>query len=185
MVIILFPDFFCFNDMDIQQEIVNKVAQSGLVSIDLATFYPKGERVVYDIKENLFQGLILREKDFRAFVKEHNWEQYSGKYVALTCTEDAIVPTWAYMLIANKLAPYAADVVFGNASVLESILFEKALEKLDVAQYRDQRVVIKGCGDTPVPESAYVTIASKLSPVVKSLMYGEPCSTVPLYKRKD
>jgi hypothetical protein len=171
--------------MDIQEDIVNKVAQSGLVSFDLATLYPKGERVEYDIKDNLFMGLMLREKDFREFVKAHDWSLYQDKYVALTCSADAIVPTWAYMLLANRLAPYAAEIVFGDKQVLETILFEKALAKLDVEKYRDQRVVVKGCGDIPVPESAYVGLTRKLTPVVKSLMYGEPCSTVPLYKRKD
>ena len=185
MVIKPFPDFLFNSKMDIQEVIVNKVAQSGLVSIDPASFYPQGERVVYDIKDNLFMELMLREKDFREFVKGHDWSQYQDKYVALTCTADAIVPTWAYMLLANRLAPYAAEIVFGDKALLETILFEKSLNKLDIEQYRDQRIVIKGCGDIPVPESAYVELARKLTPVVKSLMYGEPCSTVPLYKRKD
>lgn len=171
--------------MDIQETIINKVAQSGLVTLDPAIFYPKGERVVYDIKDNLFQGLILREKDFREFVKNHDWQHYQDKYVAVTCTEDAIVPAWAYMLLANKLAPYAKEVVFGDAQMLESVLFIKAIEKMDVEQYRDQRLVLKGCGDIPIPVSAYVELTKKLSPVAKSLMYGEPCSTVPIYKRKD
>ena len=171
--------------MDIQEEIVNKVALSGLVSLDPASFYPPGDRVLYDIKDNLFQGLILREKDFREFVKEHDWTQYHGKNVALTCTADAIVPTWAYMLLANRLAPYARDVVFGDKEVLETVLFEKALAGMDVEQYRNQRIVIKGCGDVEVPASAYVELTKKLTPVVKSLMFGEPCSTVPIYKKKD
>ena len=130
-------------------------------------------------------GLILREKDFREFVKAHDWAQYAGKNVAITCTEDAIVPAWAYMLIANKLSPYAKEVVFGDAAVLETVLFERAMAKLDVEQYRDQRVVIKGCGDTEVPVSAHVELTRKLTPVAKSIMFGEPCSTVPIYKRKD
>jgi hypothetical protein len=171
--------------MDIQEVIVNKVAQSGLVSLDPASFYPEGERVIYDIKDNLFHGLMLREKDFREFVKEHDWAQYSGKNVGITCTADAIVPTWAYMLLANKLAPYAKDVVFGDAATLETVLFEKALSGLDVEQYRDQRIVIKGCGDVEVPASAYVELTRRLTPVVKSLMFGEPCSTVPIYKKRD
>jgi len=171
--------------MEIQENIVNKVAQSGLVTLDPAQFYPKGERVVYDIKNNLFQGLILREKDFREFVKDHDWTQYAGKNVGITCSADAIVPAWAYMLLANRMAPYANEVVFGDADVLETVLFIKAIEKLDAEQYRDQRLVIKGCGDVDVPVSAYVELAKKLTPVVKTLMFGEPCSTVPLYKRKD
>ncbi len=171
--------------MDIQEEIVNKVAQSGLVSVDPASFYPPGERVLYDIKDNLFMSLMLREKDFREFVKNHDWQQYAGKNVAITCTADAIVPTWAYMLLANRMAPYAREIVFGNMEALETILFEKALTGLNVEQYRDQRVVIKGCGDVAVPNSAYIELTKRLTPVVKSLMFGEPCSTVPIYKRKD
>jgi len=171
--------------MEIQENFVNKVAQSGLVTLDPAEFYAPGERVVYDIKGNLFQELILREKDFREFVKGHDWAQYEGKYVALTCTADAIVPAWAYLLLANRMAPYAREVVFGDAEVLETVLFIKAIANLDVEQYRDQRLVIKGCGDVDVPVSAYVELGKKLTPVVKSLMFGEPCSTVPIYKKRD
>jgi len=171
--------------MEIQENIINKVAQSGLVTLDPAQFYAPGERVVYDIKDNLFHGLMLREKDFREFVKTHDWTQYQDKNVAITCTADAIVPAWAYMLLANRLAPYARQVVFGDAEVLETVLFVKEVAALDVEQYRDQRVVIKGCGDIPVPVSAYVELTQKLTPVAKSLMFGEPCSTVPIYKRKD
>jgi len=171
--------------MEIQENIINKVAQSGLVTLDPAIFYAPGARVVYDIKDNLFHGLMLREKDFREFVKEHDWAQYKDKNVAVTCTADAIVPAWAYMLLANRLAPYAREVVFGDADVLETVLFVKEIARLDAEQYRDQRLVIKGCGDVPVPVSAYVELTKKLTPVAKSLMFGEPCSTVPIYKRKD
>jgi hypothetical protein len=169
--------------MEIQENFINKVALSGLVTLDPAQFYPAGERVVYDIKDNLAQGLILREKDFREFVKGHDWSQYQDKLVAVTCTEDAIVPAWAYVLLANKLAPYAKEVVFGNEEVLETVLFIKNIAKLDIEEYRGQRVVLKGCGDVAVPVSAYVELAKILTPVVKSLMFGEPCSTVPIYKR--
>jgi hypothetical protein len=171
--------------MEIQENIVNKVAQSGLTTLDPAEFYTQGERVIYDIAPNLFQGLILREKDFREFVKNHDWAQYQDKNIGIICSADAIVPAWAYMLLANRMAPYAREIVFGNEDVLETVLFSKAIEKLDVEQYRDMRMVIKGCGDIPVPVSAYVALTEKLTPVVKSLMFGEPCSTVPLYKRKD
>src|SRR5471030_2231164 len=171
--------------MEIQENIINKVALSGLTTLDPADLYPQGERVIYDIAENLFQGLILREKDFREFVKGHDWTQYEGKNVGIICSADAIVPAWAYMLLANRMAPYAREVVFGDENVLETVLFAKAIEKLDAEQYRDQRMVIKGCGDVPVPVSAYVALTEKLTPVVKSLMFGEPCSTVPLYKRRD
>ena len=171
--------------MEIQENFANKVAQSGLVTLDPASFYPEGERVVYDIADNLFQGLILREKDFREFVKAHDWSMYQGKNVAITCTADAIVPAWAYMLLANRLATYANEIVFGDLEVLETVLFIRSITGMDAEQYRDQRIVIKGCGDTAVPVSAYVELTRKLTPVVKSLMFGEPCSTVPLYKRKD
>ena len=171
--------------MQIQENIINKVAQSGLVSFDLAELYPKGERVLYDIKENLFHGLMLREKDFREFVKEHDWSSYTGKHVAIICSADAIVPTWAYMLLATKLAPYAGTVVFGDLDQLESVLYQQEVNKVNLENYRDQRIVIKGCGEIPVPVSAYVDLTSKLTAVAKSIMYGEPCSTVPLYKRKE
>ncbi|RZL15235.1 MAG: DUF2480 family protein [Pedobacter sp.] len=170
--------------MDIQENFVNRVAESGLMTIDLEEFYHTGERVMYDLKDNLFHGLMLREKDLRDFVKEHDWTQYTGKLVAIHCSADAIVPTWAYMLIANRMAPYAAEVVFGDLSTLESVLWNRSISKLDLAQYQDQRVVVKGCADFDVPVAAYVEITRYLSPVVKSLMYGEPCSTVPIFKRK-
>ncbi len=179
------PGFFILSEMEIQENIINKVAQSGLVTLDPAEFYQQGERVVYDIKDNLFHGLILKEKDFREFVKTHDWSQYQDKFVAVTCTADAIVPAWAYMLLANRMAPYAREVVFGDAEVLETVLFIKATANFDPEKYRDQRLVIKGCGDIDIPVSAYVELGKKLSPVVKSLMFGEPCSTVPIYKRKD
>jgi hypothetical protein len=171
--------------MEIQENIINKVAQSGLVTLDPAAFYPPGERVVYDIAVNLFHGLILKEKDFREFVKEHDWAQYQDKNVAITCTADAIVPAWAYMLLANRMAPYAREIVFGDAAVMETVLFEKAMANTNLEQYSGQRVVIKGCGDIEVPTSAYVELTKRLTPIVKSLMFGEPCSTVPIYKRKD
>lgn len=170
--------------MEIQETIVNKVAQSGLVTFDLATLYKNGERVLYDIKDNLFHGLILREKDFREFVKNHDWTIYQDKLVAITCTADAIVPTWAYMLLANRMQPYAQEVVFGSLDVLETVLFERALNQLDMEQFRDERVVVKGCGDLPIPESAFVKFTMELSKEAKSIMYGEPCSTVPVFKRK-
>jgi hypothetical protein len=171
--------------MDIQENFVNKVAASGLVTLNLEDYYPKGERLVYDIKENLFHGLILREKDFREFIKTHDWSQYKDKNVAIICSADAIVPTWAYMLLANRMKPYANEVVFGNLEVLESVLFTKALSKIDTAALNNERVVVKGCGEIPVPVAAYVELTNLLTPVVKSIMYGEPCSTVPVFKRKD
>jgi len=171
--------------MDIQETIVNKVASSGLITLNLEDYYDQGERVVYDLKENLFHGLILREKDFREFIKLHDWAAYAGKNVAIICSADAIVPTWAYMLLANRIKPYANEVVFGDLEVLEAVLFTRALAKIDVSEYKDERVVIKGCADIEVPVAAYVEITALLTPVAKSIMYGEPCSTVPIYKRKD
>ena len=171
--------------MQIQENIVNKVAESGLVSLDLADLYPSGERFLYDIKDNLFHGLMLREKDFREFVKDHDWITYTGKHIAIICSADAIVPTWAYMLLATKLSPFASSVVFGDLETLETVLFNQQLNALDVEKYRDQRIVIKGCGDIQIPISAYVQITGKLIGIAKSIMYGEPCSTVPIYKRKD
>jgi hypothetical protein len=163
--------------------IVNKVEQSGLITIDLESFYLQGERVLFDIKEHLFQGLILREKDFREFIKNEDWNKYKDKYVALTCSADAIVPTWAYMLLATQLEPVAKKVVFGDLETLETVLYNEVLNKLDVSPYQDARIVVKGCGDLPVPKAAYVQLTSLLRPVAKSIMYGEPCSTVPLYKK--
>lgn len=170
--------------MEIQETIVNKVAASGLLTVDLETYFPQGERVVYDIKDNLFHGLILREKDFRAFVKEHDWTQYQDKYVGIICSADAIVPTWAYMLIANQLEPYATDVVFGDLETIDVLLYDRVLSQLDMEQFRDQRVVVKGCGDLKLPAHAFVKFTHLLSKVAKSIMYGEPCSTVPVFKRK-
>ncbi|WP_293879495.1 MULTISPECIES: DUF2480 family protein [unclassified Sphingobacterium] len=169
--------------MDIQTNIVNKVAQSGLVTVDLANYHPQADNVVYDIKDNLFHGLILKEKDFREFIKTNDWSQYAGKHVAITCSADAIVPTWAYMLLANKLEPHAATIIFGDADELLRMQYAAAIEQIDMEQFRDQRVVVKGCGDTFIPESIFVQFTVKLSKVAKSIMYGEPCSTVPVFKR--
>jgi hypothetical protein len=167
-----------------EKEIVNKVAQSGLITIDLEEFYPAGERILFDIKDWLWQGMILKEKDFREKIAAENWEKYRDKFVAITCSVDAIVPTWAYMLLTSQLEPVALKVVFGNMEILEGILFKEALEKLDLDKFKDARVVIKGCANLPVPVSAYVELTRLLRPIAKSIMYGEACSTVPLYKRK-
>lgn len=164
-------------------QIINKVAQSGLITIDLEEFYPAGDRVVFDIKDYLFQGLILREKDFREAVKHIDWKSYTDKYVALICSADAIVPTWAYMLLVSSLEPFAKKVVFGNLETLETVLYDEILSKLPVENFRDSRVVIKGCGNLPVPKAAYVELTRILRPVAKSIMYGEPCSTVPIFKQ--
>ncbi|MGL4597810.1 MAG: DUF2480 family protein [Bacteroidia bacterium] len=165
------------------EEIVNKVASSGLVTIDLGDLYPQGERVVVDIQAQLFHGLILREKDFREYIKTTDWSRYQDCYVAITCSADAIIPDWSWMLLATALEPFARKIIFGDLEKLETVLYDELLGKLDLTVYADARVVVKGCGDKPVPKSAYVELTRLLRPHVKSIMYGEPCSTVPIYKQ--
>jgi len=168
------------------EEIKNKVAESGLISLDLKDFYPEGERVVIDMKDHLFEGLILREKDFRAFVKNEDWSKYKNKFVAITSTADAIIPTWAYMLIASELQPYAKKVVSGTPDTLEAVLFHDSInEKLKPEQYKDKRVMLKGCGDKEIPPAAFTDAVNLLKPHVKSIMYGEACSNVPIYKSRS
>jgi hypothetical protein len=164
------------------EEIINKVANSGLITIDLEEFYPKGERVLFDLKPLLFHELILKEKDFREFIKQHDWTFYQDKLVAITCTADAIIPTWAFMLVSISLEPYAKKIIFGNLETLETLLFSDVLKSIDYSKYKDQRIVIKGCSNLPVSTNAYVELVKELRPFAKSIMYGEPCSTVPLYK---
>jgi len=166
------------------EEIINRVANSALITLNLEDYYHQGVRVVYDIKDNLFMEMILKEKDFRAFVKEHDWTQYQDKNVAIICSADAIVPTWAYMILASRMQPYAHLVVFGNLDSLEQALFQEALSKINIEEYKGTKVVVKGCGHLPIPTFAYVEITRLLTPVVASLMFGEPCSTVPVYKAK-
>lgn len=164
--------------------IENRVANSGLITIDLETYYHPGERLLFDIKPWLFREAILKEKDFRERVKQHNWSQYTGKNIAFTCSADAIIPTWAYMLLAVAAEPFANRYVFGNLQTLEWALFTDALNKINLEALQDARVIVKGCGEIPVPVSAYVEITHKLAPYVKSIMYGEACSNVPLMKKK-
>lgn len=164
--------------------IENKIANSGLITLDLADYYPKGERKSIDIAPWLFEGIMLREKDFRQSVKDHDWSQYRDCYVAVFCSEDAIIPQWAYMLLSSSLAAYAKKVVFGTREQMESILMDNAIAALDLSELEDQRVIIKGCGDLPIPPHAYVSIVSKLQPLAKSIMFGEACSTVPIFKKK-
>jgi len=164
-------------------QIVNRVTNSAIVSLDLETYYPKGERVVFDIKNNLYEEIILREKEFRAFIKEHDWSFYQDKNVAITCSADAIVPTWAFMLIASKLTPIASHITFGNLNDLERELFNRVIANMNIEEYQDAKVVVKGCSGNAIPISAYVELVRILQPVTASLMFGEPCSTVPVYKR--
>lgn len=164
--------------------LVNKVAESGIISFDLEEYYPKGEIKVFDLKDHLFMGLILKEKDFRAALLATDWSTYQDAYVAITCSTDAIIPMWAYMLVASNLQPVARQVVFGDEQQLVNTVLLRNLDAVKGEDYTDQRVVVKGCGDVSIPETAYVEITNKLRPFAKSIMYGEPCSTVPIYKKK-
>ena len=166
------------------EEIVNRIANSKLVTFNLEDLYPAGERKRIDISQWLYEGFILREKDFRQQLKDHDWEQYTGCYIALHCNTDAILPAWAFMLVTAYLAPHTKHVVTGNKIELETLLFSRIIDQLDVEKYRDQYVIIKGCTNKPVPENAYLQLLQKLQPVVKNLMFGEACSSVPLYKKK-
>lgn len=165
-------------------EIVNRVAKSKLKVIDLEDFYPEGQRIAFDIKDWLFQGFVLREKEFRAYAAEHDWTQYTNAYVALHCSTDAIVPDWAYMLIALQLQDIAKLTVIGPLDLLESVLYTSIISDIDVEVYKDMPVIIKGCSHKPVPANALVLLAQKLKPYAKSIMFGEACSAVPLFKRK-
>lgn len=165
------------------EEIINRVAKSGIESIDLDEFFPKHGIVVLDMKDWLYMGLILKEQHFREQLEAHDWSQYAGKWVTLACTADAIVPLWAYMLFTVKLQPFAAKVFFGTKEELLASHYHETLSQIDWPAFADKRVVVKGCGDYPVPAAAYVEATSCLLPYAKSIMYGEPCSTVPVYKK--
>jgi len=166
------------------ETIVNKVAESGIITLDLAKYTQvDGEIMEFDLKPFLFREMILREKDYRASLQTHDWAQYNGKKVALFCSVDAIIPVWAYMLAASYLQPIAASVYYGNAEELKKKIITENIAAIDTEEYNDKRVVIKGCGDIEIPAYAYVAVTEHLRPAVKSLMYGEPCSTVPIYKK--
>lgn len=165
-------------------EIINRVANSKLVTLDLEDFYPVGERVLFDIKDWLFEGLILKEKDFRDTVSNHNWEQYQNNFVALTCSTDAIIPSWAYLLVTTKLAAFAKKVIVGGLQDLESSIFQDVIQNLDLSVYENKPVIVKGCSNKSIPTTAYTLLIQKLQPFAKSIMYGEACSSVPLYKKK-
>ncbi|WP_126972182.1 DUF2480 family protein [Gynurincola endophyticus] len=166
-------------------EIVNRVANSGLITIDMADYFPKEEDIVlFDLKPYLFMEMVLKEKDFREHLKNIDWTQFEGKNVAIHCSTDAIIPYWAYMLVTVSLAPYAIEIVKGDIPAVQKKIFQKRIEEIDGSQYTDQRIVVKGCGIKAITEEFYVMIAAQLAPYVKSMMYGEPCSTVPIYKKK-
>ncbi len=167
------------------EPIVNRVAESGIITLDLAKYVPaEDDVVVFDLKPFLFREMILKEKDYRAALPTVDWAVYTNKIVAITCSVDAIIPVWAYMLAASFLQPLAQQIVFGTKEEAIKNVVDQGIHKIDPTEYTDKRVVIKGCGDTPIPDSAYVTITALLRGHVKSLMYGEPCSTVPVYKKK-
>lgn len=164
-------------------EFVNKVAESGIITLNLEDYFPKNEIAVFDLKDYLFMGLILKEKDFREALKSLDLSVYQDKVVALTCSADAVIPMWAYMLVASLLTPVAKDIFYGNAEEVTADILRKNIAAIDAAAFEDQRLVIKGCGDLPIKESAYIEVTKKLRPFAKSIMYGEPCSTVPVFKK--
>ena len=166
------------------ETIVNRVAESGIITLDLVPYLPGDTIAEFDLKPYLFREMILREKDYRAALQTTDWEQYRDKHVAILCSADAIVPVWAYMLAASNLEPVALSVYFGSKEEMVKHLIQKRINDIDPQEYQDKRVVIKGCGDIAIPEAAYVAITHHLRPYVKSLMYGEPCSMVPIYKMK-
>ena len=166
------------------EEIINRVANSKLKTIDLEEFYPDGKRVLFDLKDWLYEGLVLREKDFRQGLASHDWSAYKDCYVALHCSTDAIVPAWAYMLVSVYLEPFAKRTVIGTLTDLETSIYQNIIHQLDIVEFENMPVIIKGCSNKPVPPSAYVMITNKLKPIAKSIMYGEACSSVPLFKNK-
>ncbi len=166
-------------------EIKNKVAENtNLITFDLEDYYVDGNRIQVDISQWLDQGFILREKEFRANLDNHDWEQYKGSFVAVHCSTDAIVPAWAFMLLVVKISPFVEKIVIGDLDTLNTSLYEEILLTVDLSIYQDKFVIIKGCSNKPVPQGAYLNITNKLIGVAKSVMYGEACSSVPLYRRK-
>ena len=163
--------------------LVNKVASSGLTTINLEDFFPKGEILAFDLKPYLFMELILKEKDFREACKGFDWAQYEGKHLVIDCTADAIIPVWAFMLVTVNASPYAKEIFQGDVENFYKTFYAKKLDSFNGADYTSKRVVIKGCSDKPVPPAAYVELTHKLQPFAQSIMYGEPCSTVPIFKR--
>lgn len=164
------------------EEIINRVVNSKLKTFDLEEIYPEGERIVLDIKDWLFQELILKEKDFRAFVKKHDWSQYKNSFVAVSCSVDAIIPSWAFMLVVSELTSFANKVVIGDLELLETAIYQELISFLDFKEYIDLPVIIKGCSNKSIPNSAYAFLIEKLQPIATSIMFGEACSTLPIYK---
>lgn len=166
------------------EEIINKVAESGLITLDLGEYFPSEEIKLFDLKDYLFRGLILKEKEFREALKNSAWEIYRDKNVGVVCSADAIIPPWAYMLVAAYLQPVAKEIIMGDEKEVLKRIFLKNIRNIDINEYLDQRIVVKGCGDRIIEEFAYMEITRLLRPVARTIMYGEPCSTVPIYKRK-
>ena len=166
------------------EEILNRVANSKLKTFDLEEIYPEGKRTLFDIKDWLFQEIILKEKDFREAISNHDWSQYKNSFVAVTCSVDAIIPSWAFMLVSSELTPFANKVVIGNLELLETVIYQELISFLDFKDFADKPVIIKGCADKPIPNSAFAFLKAKLQPIAKSILFGEACSTVPLYKSK-
>ena len=167
------------------EEIKNRVAENkNLITFDLEDYYPEGERILFDIKDWLFEGLILKEKDFRKYVADYDWSQYQNAYIVFTCSTEAIIPGWAYLLLTSAALPYAKKITVGSLENLETLLYQNIINTLDLSNYQNKFVIIKGCSHKPVPESAYSDLIQKLQPVAKSILYGEACSSVPLFKRK-
>ena len=165
-------------------EITNRVENSNLIQLDLDSHYPRGERVLFDVKDLLIDELVLVEKELRTFVANNDWSVYQDKYVAVDCSADAIVPLWAFMLVASKIEPFAKKVVMGNKEELEKAIFNDLFSEMDFKQYKDATIIVKGCGKYPIPETVFVDFAIKLQTYAKSIMFGEACSAVPLYKRR-
>jgi hypothetical protein len=166
------------------EEIINRVSKSKLKTFDLEEIYPEGKRVLFDVKDWLFQELILKETEFRESVKNHDWSQYKKSFVAVNCSVDAIIPSWALMLVASELMPFANKVVIGDLELLETAVYQELISFIDFKEFANLPVIIKGCANKPIPNSAYAFLIEKLQPIAKSIMFGEACSTVPLYKSK-
>lgn len=166
------------------EEIINKVAKSPLVTIDLEELYPEGKRMIFDLKDFLYEELILKEKDFREQLKNHDWAQYKDAFVAMDCSTDAIIPSWAFLLVATYLQPVTKKTVKGNLVDLETSLYQEIISKMDVTPYENKKIIVKGCSRKPVPDAAYIQLIEKIQPHIQTLMFGEACSTVPLLKKK-
>jgi hypothetical protein len=185
------PSFFLFTfaevwNMDTTKPLINRVEQSALITLNLETYLPKADEIVaIDLKDYLFKGLILREADFREAIKNTDWSQYTGKYVVIHCSADAVIPMWAYMLLSAELTPFARDIANSSLAHAPEIFLYRNLAKIDMSGFAEQRVVVKGCGDEKIPEAAFVQITQQLTKVAKSVMYGEPCSTVPVFKKSS